>query len=101
MRAIDADALETVITQLNENGWGITRNDYKLIDRVLSKMPTIELTLNSYPVKHLELIAMLLQKENLPPERVREILTDVSRIVKIVFDEFEKTLSKALRKEIT
>ena len=42
MRAIDADALETVITQLNENGWEITRNEYKLIDRVLFEMPTIE-----------------------------------------------------------
>ena len=42
MRLIDADALETVITQLNENGWGITRNEYKLIDMVLFEMPTIE-----------------------------------------------------------
>ena len=42
MRLIDADALETVITQLNENGWEITRNEYKLIDRVLFEIPTIE-----------------------------------------------------------
>lgn len=36
------DALETVIDQLNENGCGITRNEYKLIDRVLFEIPTIE-----------------------------------------------------------
>ena len=42
MRLIDADALETVITQLNENGWEITRGEYKLIDSVLFEMPTIE-----------------------------------------------------------
>lgn len=42
MRLIDADALETVITQLNENGWEITRGEYKLIDNVLFEMPTVE-----------------------------------------------------------
>lgn len=41
-RLIDADALEAVVLRLNEKNWGITRVDYKLIDRVISEFPTIE-----------------------------------------------------------
>lgn len=49
-------------------------------------------TINGYDIKHLELIAAVLQKENLPPERVTEALTDIGRIVAIVTEEFEKAL---------
>lgn len=42
MRPIDADALDDVIQILNEKKWDITRNNYKLIDAVLSEFPTIE-----------------------------------------------------------
>lgn len=67
----------------------------------IDNLTSAQLTLHGYSVEHLVTIAMCLQKENLPPERVIEMLTDVSRIVKIVTDEFEKKLMEALRKEIT
>ena len=41
-RLIDADALDKTVQRLNEMGWGITRDDYKRIDRVLFEMPTID-----------------------------------------------------------
>lgn len=40
-RLIDADSQDDVISRLNENGWEITRADYKLIDNVLFEFPTI------------------------------------------------------------
>ena len=40
-RLIDANRLEEVITNLNERGFGITRNEFKLIDSVISEWPTI------------------------------------------------------------
>lgn len=42
MRLIDADSLDETITRLNEQDWGITRNEYKLIDRVIFEMPTVD-----------------------------------------------------------
>lgn len=43
MRAIDADALDEVVLNLNANrNFGITRSEYKLIDSVLFEFPTIE-----------------------------------------------------------
>ena len=59
---------------------------------VLSAQPT----LYGYNIEHLDLIARVLQRENLPPERVTEILTDIGRIVSIVIDEFEESLKKAV-----
>lgn len=41
-RLIDADALDDVVQKLNENGWEITRDEYKRISNVLFEFPTIE-----------------------------------------------------------
>ena len=42
MRYIDADALDDTVQRLNEQGWQITRGDYKRIDSVLFEMPTAD-----------------------------------------------------------
>lgn len=54
-------------------------------------------TLYGYDIKHLMLIAEVLRKENLPPERVTEALMDIGRIVSIVSDEFEESLREAMK----
>lgn len=36
---IDAEQLEDVVAELNSKGWGITRGEFKLIDRVLFEFP--------------------------------------------------------------
>lgn len=59
-------------------------------------LPPTRPTLYGYNIAHLEMIARVLQKEGLPPERVVEALTDIGRIVAIVSDEFEETLRKAV-----
>ena len=41
-RYIDADALDDTVQRLNEQGWQITRGDYKRIDSVLFEMPTAD-----------------------------------------------------------
>lgn len=61
----------------------------------VKKLPSAQPTLYGYNIEHLELIARVLQKEDLPPERIVEVLTDIGRIVAIVKDEFEETLRKA------
>ena len=48
MRLIDADNLEDVVTKANEQEFGITRNEFKRIELVLSEFPTID----AEPIKH-------------------------------------------------
>ena len=64
---------------------------------ILEQMPAARPTLYGYNIEHLELIARVLQKEDLPPERVVEALTDTGRIVAIVIDEFEETLRRSVQ----
>ena len=64
----------------------------------LCDLPSAQPTLYGYSVEHLILIASVLQKENLPPERITEALTDIGRVVAIVRDEFVDNLRKAVEK---
>ena len=63
---------------------------------IIENLPSVQQTLYGYNIEHLELIARVLQKEDLPPERIVEALTDIGRIVAIVVDEFEETLRRAV-----
>ena len=69
--------------------------------KILRNMPSAQPTLYGYNIEHLELIARVLQKEDLPPERVVEVLADVGKIVAIVKDEFEEALRKAVEQCMT
>ena len=64
----------------------------------LENLPSAQPTLYGYNMEHLKLIAEVLRKENLSPERVAEALTDVGRIVSIVRAEFEEELRKAVER---
>lgn len=64
--------------------------------KILKGLPSAQPTLHGYSIDHLVLIANVLQKENLPPERVTEALTNIGRIVEIITDEFVETLRKAV-----
>lgn len=72
-----------------EQGW----ND---LQKCIESLPSAQPTLYGYNIAHLEIIARVLQKENLPPERIVEVLTDIGRIVAIVKDEYEEALRKAV-----
>ena len=63
---------------------------------VIKELPSAQPTLYGYNIEHLELIARVLQKEDLPPERIAEVLTDIGRIVAIVEGEFEEILRMAI-----
>jgi len=62
----------------------------------IEKLPSAQPTLCGYDIEHLILIANVLRKENLPPERIVEALTDIGRIVSIVTDEFKESLRKTV-----
>ena len=42
MNLINGEELEDVVTKLNEQGFGITRNEFKRIELVISEFPTVD-----------------------------------------------------------
>ena len=81
---------------INTDGIEVIGSGDGLISELYLSLPSAQPTLYGYNIEHLELIASVLQKEDLPPERVVEALTDIGRIVAIVKDEFEEALRKAV-----
>ena len=63
---------------------------------ITGELPSAQPKLYGYDIEHLELIANVLRKENLPPERITEVLMDIGWIVAMVRDKFEETLRKAV-----
>ena len=55
-------------------------------------------TVLGYPVEHLMLIAEVMRKENVTPEKVMEVLADAGRIASMVRAEFEEQLRKAVER---
>ena len=54
------------------------------ITDILNDLPSAQPTLYGYNIEHLELIARVLQKEDLPPERVVEMLTDLQILAELL-----------------
>ena len=98
--AISRQAVKDIFTELyGISAIGSVLDKYEWADiceTTANELPSVQPALYGYNIGHLELIARVLQKENLPPERVVETLTDIGRIVAIVSDEFEETLRKAV-----
>lgn len=57
MKLVDIDKLDDTIVRLNQDGWDITRNEYKRIADVLFEMPTEK----AVPIKELEIIRSKLE----------------------------------------
>lgn len=98
---LDTISRQAVI-EINRSYHGQMPNEVNhRIWKEINELPSAQPTLYGYNIEHLELIARVLQKEDLPPERVVEVLTDVGRIVAIVKDEFEEALRKAVEQCMT
>ena len=63
---------------------------------VIKTLPSVQQSIYGYDIEHLKLIAQILQKENLPPERVKEALINIEQIITIVYNELEENLKKAI-----
>ena len=70
-----------------------------ICETTANELPSVQPTLYGYNIGHLELIARVLQKEDLPPERVVETLTDIGRIVAIVRDALKEKVFHNLSDE--
>lgn len=58
---------------------------------------SVEQTIKGYSIDQLILIANVLERENLPPERVEEALTDMQRVIAMVRSEFEESIRQSVK----
>lgn len=100
-RLIDADALLAEYDRVHVGPPGGAR---KLIDNAptieLSAQPEVrfeEQTIKGYSIDQLILIANVLERENLPPERVAEALTDMRRVIAMAQSEFNESLRQSVK----
>ncbi len=61
------------------------------------QLPSAEPTLYGYRIDILALIATIMQKENVVPEKAIEYFTDIDRMVQMIRDEEKELLDRALR----
>lgn len=67
----------------------------------IKTMPSAEPTLYGYRIEHLALIARVMQKENVTPEKAIECFKDVGRIVQMIMDEQKEAIKKAVEQWMT
>lgn len=85
----------------------ITYKDEKLLEvnkeitRRIGELPSVEPTMYGYSIEHLAFIAHVLQREDLPPEKIMDLLTDIGRVVKMIADEQAVTIRKAMEQWMT
>lgn len=101
MRLIDADALIAEYDRVHVGAPGGAR---KLMEDALTIEPSaqpevrsVEQTIKGYSIDQLILIANVLERENLPPERVAEALTDMGRVIAMVQSEFVESLRQSVK----
>ena len=87
---------QAAIDALDSIGSLDTDADREYARGIFNSLPSAQPTLYGYSIEHLALIAALLAKENLPPERVSDALNDIGRIIAIVREEYEEAMRKAV-----
>lgn len=110
MRLIDADALKKVkfhplpythITPSDCDSEAYKRGWNDAIDAVAENAPTVEPTLYGYNVKHLALIAKVMEEKGIAEDKAVEIFADASEVVQMVLDEQKKAIDAEVKRWIT
>lgn len=68
--------------------------------RTVAELKPAQQTIYGYEIEHLKVIATVLHKEGLSPDRVVEALTDIDSIISMVRAEYEEALRKAVERQI-
>lgn len=64
----------------------------------ITAMPSAQPTLYGYSIEHLALIARVMQKENVTPEKALEYFKDIQRMEQMIIDEQQETIKRAMEK---
>lgn len=75
--------------------------DEDMITRIqigLNRLPSARPTLYGYSIEHLALIATIMQKEHITPEKALEYFKDIQRMGQMIVDEQQEMIRRAVEK---
>ena len=79
------------------NGFSDTY-DKACIIGVLEELQSAQPTLYGYSIEHLALIATIMQKEHVIPEKALEYFKDIQRMGQMIIDEQQEIIKRAVEK---
>lgn len=65
---------------------------------ILENLPSAQPTLYGYSIEHLALIARVMQKEHITPEKAIECFKDIQRMGQMIIDEQQEMIKRAVEK---
>lgn len=89
------DDIDVVGTDREKYSWGLGLIESNIND--IEELPSAQPTLYGYQIEHLALIARVMEKEGVTPEKVAELLRDVGKISEMVVD-VTQTIREAVRR---
>ena len=95
-RLIEADALRAWF----ENHSVYDEFSVGYIMGLIDEQPTVEPTLYGYKIEHLALIARVMEKDGVTPEKAVEIFKDVQTIALKLIDEITGAVERAFEQAI-
>ena len=110
IKALEQQPCEDTISRqaaidMLKNRWKKTRNYEGIGDDIaeecelyLKQVPSAQPTLYGYSIEHLALIAAVMQKEHVTPEKALEYFKDIQRMGQIIIDEQQEIIKRTVEK---
>lgn len=90
---------QAAIDSLNDEYHGMISDESMKIYQIvewLNTLPSAQPTLYGYKIEHLALIARVMDKEGVSPEKAVEVFQDIVGIVQMLENEQEEIIRKAM-----
>ena len=95
---IDRQAVDKIIDALLENDNLQASPSVWHGLHMIKQLPSAQPTLYGYSIEHLALIATVMQKENVTPEKALEYFKDIQRMGQMIIDEQQEMIKRAVEK---
>ncbi len=94
--AIDALGERPMVWTDNDSYSLGQRNQYDSDRLAIETVPSAEPELYGYKIEHLALIARVMQKEGVTPEKAVQTFVDMKRIIEMLIEEIQKKVERAV-----
>lgn len=89
------DYIDSMPSELTADGRRMIRR-IRLIEYIQDSIPSVQPTLYGYKIEHLALIARVMEKEGVSPEKAVETFQNIVGIVQMIADEQKEIIRKAV-----
>lgn len=89
------DNTDVVSTDREKYSWGLGLIESNIED--IEELPSAQQTLYGYSIEHLALIARVMQKKNVTPEKAIDCFNDIETMMQMLIDERREIIMKAVK----